>query len=78
VALKHEGLGNFTLELEKSSNRLAFSILVAAIIVASSQIMASRIGPTWHDISVLGLAGYGLAALLGLWLIIAILRSGRM
>ena len=78
VALKHEGLQSFTLELEKSSNRLAFSILVAAIIVASSLILSAKIGPMWGNVSLLGLAGYALAALLGFWLLIAILRSGRM
>ncbi len=78
VELKHKGLGDFTLELEKSSNRLAFSIILAAIIVGSSLILFSGIGPTWQGISLLGIAGYAFAAFLGLWLVIAILRSGRM
>jgi len=78
VALRHEGLSHFTVELEKSSNRLAFSILLAAIIVASSLIISSGVGPKWGDVSLLGLAGYALSACLGFWLLIAILRSGRM
>jgi ubiquinone biosynthesis protein len=78
VALRHEGLQSFTVELEKSSNRLAFSILLAAIIVASSLILSAHVGPTWRGISLLGIAGYVLSAFLGFWLVIAILRSGRM
>lgn len=78
VTLHHRGLQEFTLEVEKSSNRLAFSVILAAIIVGSSVIILSKVGPAWHDISLLGVAGYILAALLGFWLVIAILRSGRM
>jgi len=32
----------------------------------------------WGDVSLLGLAGYLLAGLMGFWLLISILRHGKM
>jgi ubiquinone biosynthesis protein len=51
---------------------------VAAIIVGSSLIMRMEIGPYLFGYPLLGIVGYIIAGLLGIWLIVAILRSGRM
>ncbi len=77
VSLHHEGLTRLILEIDRSSNRLAFAMIVAALIIGSSLIVHLRQGPEVFGISALGLAGYLIAGLLGLWLVIAILRSGR-
>ncbi len=77
VSLHHEGLTRLILEIDRSSNRLAFAMIVAALIIGSSLIVHLRQGPEIFGISALGLAGYLIAGLLGLWLVIAILRSGR-
>jgi ubiquinone biosynthesis protein len=77
VALHHEGLDRFILEMDRSSNRLAFGLIVAALIIGSSLVMQLEGGPTVYGLPALGLIGYLIAGVLGLWLIIAILRSGR-
>ncbi len=77
VSLHHEGLTRLILEIDRSSNRLAFAMIVAALIIGSSLLVHLRQGPEIFGISALGLAGYLIAGLLGLWLVIAILRSGR-
>ncbi|MFB3902090.1 MAG: ABC1 kinase family protein [Acidobacteriota bacterium] len=77
VSLHHEGLPRLILEIDRSSNRLAFAMIVAALIIGSSLIVHLRQGPEVLGIPALGLAGYVIAGLLGLWLVIAILRSGR-
>lgn len=77
VALHHEGLDHFTLEMDRSSNRLAFGMIIAALIVGSSFILQLDKGPMFFGLSALGLAGFLIAGLLGLWLVLAILRSGR-
>ncbi len=77
VSLHHEGLTRLILEIDRSSNRLAFAMIVAALIIGSSLIVRLRQGPEVLGIPALGLAGYLIAGLLGLWLVIAILRSGR-
>ncbi len=77
VSLHHEGLSRFILEMDRSSNRLAFGMIVAALIVGSSLIIQLQRGPMVFGFSALGLIGYLIAGLLGLWLVVAILRSGR-
>jgi ubiquinone biosynthesis protein len=78
VSLHHEGLTKLILEMDRSSNRLAFGLIVAALIVGSSMVMQMDKGPMLFGFSVFGILGYLIAAILGLWLVIAILRSGRM
>jgi ubiquinone biosynthesis protein len=78
IDLEHRGLEKLITDLDKSSNRLSFSLLIAALIVGSSLVMQTDKGPLLFDFPVLGLFGYSIAALLGLWLAFAILRSGRL
>ncbi len=77
VSIHHEGLNRFILEMDRSSNRLSFSLIIAALVIGSSLIMRLDTGPTLIGLPVFGLAGYVIAGILGLWLVIAILRSGR-
>ena len=78
LVFRHEGLENLTTELDKSSNRLAFSITLASIIIGSSLIVAMGVGPTFQGISLLGVVGYLMAGVLGVWLVVAILRGGKL
>jgi ubiquinone biosynthesis protein len=41
-------------------------------------IVHSQIPPKWYEIPVVGLVGFVTAGVLGLWLLIAILRHGRL
>jgi ubiquinone biosynthesis protein len=75
---EHRGLESFTLELERASNRLSFSVIVAALIVGSSLMLLAKVGPTYGTVPVLGIIGYCTAAVMGLWLLLAILRRGRL
>ena len=59
-------------------NRLSFSIIVAAIILGSSMILQAKVGPLMHGWPILGLVGYGAALIFGLWLLVSMLRHGRM
>lgn len=78
MIFEHRGLEQLIIEIDRSSNRLAFSLIIAALIVGSSIIIFFDKG--WHvfGFSVFGLIGYVIAAVLGLWLAIAILRSGKL
>jgi ubiquinone biosynthesis protein len=78
IDLEHRGMDKLITDLDKSSNRLSFSLLIAALIVGSSLIMQTDKGPLLFGFPVLGLFGYSTAAVLGLWLAFAILRSGRL
>ena len=78
LIFEHRGLDRLITELDKSSNRLSFSLIIAALIIGSSIIIFSGKGPFIFGLSVFGLIGYLIAAVLGLWLVIAILRSGKL
>lgn len=78
IDLEHRGLDKLITDLDKSSNRLSFSFLIGSLIIGSSLIMQSESGPQLFGIPALGLVGYTIAAALGLWLAIGILRSGRL
>ncbi len=78
INIHHEDLHYLIRDIDKSSNRLAFSVITAAIIIASSIIIHSAQGPMLFGLPVFGLIGYVLAAFLGLWILIGILRSGQL
>lgn len=78
IEFEHQGLDNLISELDRSSNRIAFSLVIAALIVGSSLMMLTKIGPLVMDIPLFGLIGYMLAAFLGFWLALAILKSGKL
>ncbi len=80
LQLRHQNIDRLTNELDRSSNRLAFSIVIAAIIVGSSVVVSADTALTVFDIKVqhLGIVGYVMAGVLGLALSWAIFRSGRL
>lgn len=73
VKLSLKGLDHFTLELERSSNRLAVGIIMAALIVASALLTRSAGDPLWLTVPI-----FVISSLLGIWLIYGIFRSGRL
>lgn len=78
VNFHHEGLEPASQALERSTNRLSFAVVVAALIIGSSLIIHSKVPPLWGDVSVVGIVGYLLAGLMGFWLLVSILRHGKM
>ena len=80
-AIDHRGLERYLIDLDKTGNRLALSIMLAAIIISSTSILTAELGPKisvfgW-EASGLGLLGYIFGFFLGVWLVIGIFRSGR-
>jgi len=78
IGFEHRGLEGFAFHVDRASNRIAFSLVIAALIVGSSIIIQTQIGPYLFGFSMLGLFGFLIAGVLGLWLLISILRSGRL
>ena len=72
------GMDKLITDIDRSSNRLAFSIVVAAIIVGSSVLVQSDIGGKIFGLPAIGAVGFLVAFLLGVRLLISILRSGRL
>ena len=81
VNIRHQNLDHLANELDRSSNRLSFAVVIAAIIVGSSMIVTSEPTPTpifGLPLPALGLAGYLFAGIMGVALVWAIWRSGKM
>lgn len=78
VDIEHKGLEPLRGTYDQISNRIAFAIVLASLVVGSSLIVLSKIPPLWHGIPVIGIIGFLGAGLLGFWLLISILRHGRM
>ncbi|MCX8084895.1 MAG: AarF/UbiB family protein [Calditerrivibrio sp.] len=74
----HKGLDKYSNQIDKSVNRLAFSIVIAGTILASSIMIYSNIGPKLFGIPFFGLAGFFISVFFGLGLIIGIIRSGKL
>jgi ubiquinone biosynthesis protein len=78
--VRHENIDRLANELDRSSNRLAFSVVIAAIIVGSSVVVSANTDllVLGFRVQTLGMIGYLLAGVLGLALSWAIFRSGRL
>jgi len=78
IDLEHRGLDHFIRELDKSINRLSCSLIITALVVGSSIIMQTEKGPLILGYPMFAFMGYTIAGLIGLWWVIAIIRSGRL
>jgi ubiquinone biosynthesis protein len=58
-------------------NRMVFALITAAIIIASALIIRVGADSAVRGVSIVGILGFFLAGLLGLWLLISILKSGN-
>ncbi len=78
INFKHQGLEEFGRRIDSSSNRLSFSIIIAALIIGSSLIMYLGKGDLPLSYSFIGITGFIVASVLGVWLLIGIMRSGKL
>ncbi len=78
IRFEHENLGGLMNTLENISNRLTFGIIIGALIIGSSMIITTGIGPLLFGFPALGVIGYIISGCLGLWLIFNIIRKRRL
>jgi ubiquinone biosynthesis protein len=89
IELWHTGFDRIDTKFEKGLNRLIIGMVISASIIAAALVLNSAqkvmelqlnfFGiQTISITSLLGLIGYSLATVLGVWLIIMILKSGRL
>lgn len=77
IEFEHTGLEPFYKALDQVSNRLAFAILVAALILGSALLVIAHIPPYIYGISALGFFGFIISGLLAIRLIWSILKHGN-
>src|SRR5918998_1006179 len=79
VRFRHAGLDELISKVDILANRLVFGLLIAALILGSSMLgIFVEGGIQVLGLSVFGLIGFVVAAMLGLLLLFAIIRSGRL
>jgi ubiquinone biosynthesis protein len=78
VKVEQMGLNTLLSTQDQISNRIAFSIIIAALIIGSALIVISEIPPLVYGISFIGFIGFIAAALMGIWLLVAIIRKGKL
>ncbi|NJD56094.1 MAG: AarF/ABC1/UbiB kinase family protein [Nitrospirae bacterium] len=78
IKMTHIGLDRLIRDMDRSSNRIAFGMIISAILLSSAIMHATGAGPTVLGFSLLGLSAFFFALVMGFWLIISIIRSGRL
>ncbi|MBN2857512.1 MAG: AarF/ABC1/UbiB kinase family protein, partial [Candidatus Delongbacteria bacterium] len=78
VDLEHKGFETMLETHERISNKIAFSVVLASVIIGSSLIVLSGIPPLMFGIPVIGIVGYVGAMILAFGLIISIIKHGKM
>lgn len=78
VTISHEGLGRVLARLDHLANRISLSLLLSSLILGLALLVpAFRLAERGGWAVVLLILGFAGVALLGMWVIISILRSGR-
>jgi ubiquinone biosynthesis protein len=78
LKMEHKGFDAMLATHDRISNRISFSIIIAALIIGSALIVISEIPPLFYGISLIGIVLFSTAAIMGIWLLVAILRKGRL
>jgi ubiquinone biosynthesis protein len=89
LEIRHSGFQQIDTKIEKGINRLTVGLIISASLIAGSLVLDSSqkvmeftidfLGVRTISITaLLGLLGYSLATVLGFWLILSIIRSGKM
>jgi ubiquinone biosynthesis protein len=77
INLHHRGLERHDEAVRVAANRIALGVIIGALIIGSSLIVTTGIQPHLFGYPALGIIGYLLSAVLGLYVIWDIIRHGR-
>ncbi len=77
IRFRHDNLSGFQKTLESVFDRLTFGIIVAAMIIGSSMIITTGVGPYIFGFPALGVIGYVISAVVGLWILVNIVRKKK-
>jgi ubiquinone biosynthesis protein len=78
IGFEHLNLEDLISVIDRSSNRLSFSLIIAALLIGSSFLIHSGAQTYLGASSRFGTTGFVIGAILGCWLLIHIIRSGKL
>ena len=77
IEFEDRGIREVTTELGASTNRLAVSIIISALIIGSSMFIQKDLQPQIYGVTLIGMVGFLIAGILAFGLAINILQSGK-
>lgn len=77
INLQHRGLEAHDEAVKIAANRIALGVIIGSLIIGSSLIVTTGIQPHLFGYSALGIVGFLISAVLGLYVIWDIIRHGR-
>ncbi len=77
IEFEHRGLEPMLNTHERLVDRLVFGLILSSLIIGSSLVVLSRVPPLFHDIPVIGIVGFVVAAVMGFGLLVSILARKR-
>ncbi|HEY8933441.1 MAG TPA: AarF/UbiB family protein [Rariglobus sp.] len=77
IKFQHQGLEELDDSISAASNRLTLGVIIGSLVIGSSLIVTTGIRPYLFGYPALGIVGYLLSALLGLYVVWDIVRFGR-
>ncbi len=77
IEFLHRNLESIGHDIERTGNRVAFGIVTGCLLLGSSLIVLADKGPYLFGMPALGLVGFASAGVAIFWLLVAIMRSGK-
>jgi len=79
IGFRHEGLEGLSHQMDRVVNRLVVALVAGTGVIGSSLIgIFADQGPQIWGLHFLSVIGFSLSALLGIWLVLGVVRSGRL
>lgn len=75
VKIKIRDIDKIISEMNRMVNRITEVVLIAALMLSSSLIVSRNVKPTYKGVSIIGLTGYLIAAVLAILLLISTIKS---
>lgn len=69
-------LEKYVHKIDTMVNRLTGGLIIAALLISSSVIVASKIGPSYKGVSIIGILGYGVATIFAMVLLRSMIETG--
>jgi ubiquinone biosynthesis protein len=77
VRFEHQNLNGIQKTLENIFSRLTLGVIIASMIIGSSMVITTGVAPLFLGYPALGIFGYLISGVLGLWVVYNIIRSRK-
>lgn len=77
IQFRHRNLQGLTNAIEAATNRVTIALIIAALIMGSSMIMTTKAEPFLFGYPAIGVIGYLISGVLGLWLVILFIKRRK-